>query len=220
VKVDASAARIQILATEHWSLLATRSMTYSESFSRVSMFLAVLSGAIISLALLAQVDSLHQAFNAAAVLILSIVIFVGAATVGRLSTLNREDARWVMGMNRLRRAYLEMYPELEPYFITDSHDDQRGTMLTLGLSVPGKPSIAEALHGFQTLPAMVAVIVSVVAAVWAALIATWLGLPTLDAQVIGVAVFIAATALMSVLARRNFMKYATEHTPAFPSEPT
>ena len=68
---NASATRIQILATEHWSLLATRSLTYTESFSRVSMFLAVLSGAVISLALLAQVDHFHQAFIVAAVLIRS-----------------------------------------------------------------------------------------------------------------------------------------------------
>ena len=41
----ADAARLQILATEHWSLLATRSMGYQESFSRAAMFLSVLSGA-------------------------------------------------------------------------------------------------------------------------------------------------------------------------------
>src|SRR6202521_2859632 len=48
------AKRLQILATEHWSLLATRSLAYTESFSRVSMFFSVLSGAIIALALIAQ----------------------------------------------------------------------------------------------------------------------------------------------------------------------
>lgn len=30
----AAASRLQILATEHWSLLATRSLTYSESLAR------------------------------------------------------------------------------------------------------------------------------------------------------------------------------------------
>src|SRR6266849_2891685 len=104
-------ARMQILATEHWSLLATRSLTYTESISRVSMFLAVLSGAVIALALLAQVNSLHQSFSLVALLILSVVLFVGVATVGRLAALNREDGHWVMAMNRVRRGYLDMYPE-------------------------------------------------------------------------------------------------------------
>jgi hypothetical protein len=31
------AGKLQILATEHWSLLATRSLTYTESLSRPSL---------------------------------------------------------------------------------------------------------------------------------------------------------------------------------------
>src|SRR5687768_15820738 len=36
---DEAALRAQLLATEHWSLLATRSMTWSEIFSRTGTFL-------------------------------------------------------------------------------------------------------------------------------------------------------------------------------------
>ena len=39
------ARRAQFLATEHWSLLATRSLSWNESFSRSSMFLTSLSTA-------------------------------------------------------------------------------------------------------------------------------------------------------------------------------
>src|SRR6184192_3723148 len=42
----AAAARLQILATEHWSLLATRALTYNEALSRVTIFLSILSGAV------------------------------------------------------------------------------------------------------------------------------------------------------------------------------
>lgn len=48
------AVRAQILATEHWSLLATRSLVWSESFSRSSWFLTVVSGGVVALALVAQ----------------------------------------------------------------------------------------------------------------------------------------------------------------------
>ena len=51
------AVRLQILSTEHWSLLATRSLTWNESFSRSSMFLSALSGAVVALALVAQASS-------------------------------------------------------------------------------------------------------------------------------------------------------------------
>jgi hypothetical protein len=119
-----SSTRLQILATEHWSLLATRSLTYSESFSRVSMFFSVLSGAVISLALIAQAGRFGQVFLFAAILLLSTVLFVGFATIGRLMHINLDDLRWVVGMNRLRNAYLDLHPELGNYFITGWHDDQ------------------------------------------------------------------------------------------------
>lgn len=85
---------MQVLATEHWSLLATRSLTYMESFSRVSMFLSVLTGAVVALALFAQVDHFHETFVMAAILILSVVVFVGLATINRILALNRENFRW------------------------------------------------------------------------------------------------------------------------------
>ncbi|MEA2645013.1 MAG: hypothetical protein QOE92_96 [Chloroflexota bacterium] len=217
---DAS-SRLQVLSTEHWSLLATRQLTYTESFSRVSMFLAVLSGAVIALALLAQVDGFHEAFTIAAVLILAVVLFVGFATVGRLSTLNREDARWLVGMNRIRRAYLEMHPELEPYFLTGSHDDRAGLMKTLGMDgpAPGAPGIRDLLHGFQTLPAMVGTVNSVVAGTWAALIAAALGAAIVVAVAIGVGAGLLTSTALWLLTRRSFVRFVAELRPAFPSAP-
>src|SRR5437879_8908180 len=78
------AVKMQILSTEHWSLLATRSLTYSESLTRAGMFLSVLSGAVIALALIAQADRFGRTFVLVAILLLSIVLFVGLATVARL----------------------------------------------------------------------------------------------------------------------------------------
>src|SRR5882672_6625967 len=86
-----SAAKLQILATEHWSLLATRSLTYTESLGRVNMFLAILSGAVIALALVAQADRFGPTFIAIAILTLAVVLFAGIATIGRLMQLNRDD---------------------------------------------------------------------------------------------------------------------------------
>jgi hypothetical protein len=87
----ATAAKLQILATEHWSLLATRSLTYTESLGRVNMFLAILSGAVIALALVAQADRFGSTFITVAILMLSVVLFAGVATVARLMALNRYD---------------------------------------------------------------------------------------------------------------------------------
>jgi hypothetical protein len=44
----------QFLATEHWSLLATRSMTWNEILSRTGTYLTVLSATVIALSLVAN----------------------------------------------------------------------------------------------------------------------------------------------------------------------
>ena len=214
-----AAAQLQILATEHWSLLATRSMTYTESFSRIGMFFTVLTGAIISLALLAQVEHFNQTFVGIALLILSVVFFVGLATLGRLAALNKEDARWVAGMNRLRHAYLDLHPELERYFITDSHDDMKGVLTTMGLmaSAPGSRTIADLAHGFTTLPAMLAIIIAVVGGVLGALVAGMLGASEWIAIAMGVVVAVVTIAIASFLAQRSFFRFVRTLETRFPS---
>src|SRR5207244_9788933 len=116
------------LATEHWSLLATRALTYQESLGRVNMFLTILSGAVIALALVAQADHFGAAFISIAIFMLSVVLLTGVFTVARLMSLNRDDFRWVLAMNCIRNAYLEMHPELEPAFMTSPYDDLPGAL--------------------------------------------------------------------------------------------
>lgn len=216
---ETASARLQILATEHWSLLATRSLIYSESFSRVSLFLTVLTGAVVGLALLAQVDHFNSTFVVAAILILSVVVFVGVVTVGRLSALNRENFFVVAGMNRLRHAYLEMQPDLEKYFVASSQDDIRGVLLSMGLPrTPGSSSaVANAFQGIQTLPAMVLAVVALVAGVLAAVITEAFGASRGVAIVVGAITFIAMNILFGFVAQRTFFRFAKNLEPCFPS---
>jgi hypothetical protein len=48
------ALRLQILIAEHWSLLATCSLSYNKSLNSIGMFLSVLTETVVALALLAQ----------------------------------------------------------------------------------------------------------------------------------------------------------------------
>ncbi len=208
--------KMQILATEHWSLLATRSLTYSESLSRVTMFLSVLSGAVIALALIAQADRFGRTFVLIAILVLSVVLFVGIATVVRLGNINRDDMRWVIGMNRIRHAYLELRPELEPYFVAGQHDDARGVFLTLGFETLPSGSPKDALHGIQTLPGMIAVIVAVVAGALGALVANSLSAPAAVDVVAAVAAFVRAIAAFGYCGQRAILKFTRNFAPRFP----
>jgi hypothetical protein len=126
------AVRVQILATEHWSLLATRSMTWNEIFTRASMFLTTLSAAVVALALVAQATDFDHNFRTFAFVVLPAVLLLGVGTLIRLGDALTEDAWMVLGMNRLRHAYLEIAPDLEPYFITGHHDDFSGLLQTFG----------------------------------------------------------------------------------------
>ena len=216
-----AARRLQILSTEHFSLLTTRSLTYTESFSRVGMFFSVLSGAVIALALVAQAGRYGETFVVTAILVLSVVIFVGIATVARLLTVNGEDIRWIAGMNRLRHAYLEMHPELEKYFIVSSNDDARGISMTMGVPLlPIAQPIARLTRAFQTLPAMVAVMVAAVAGALSALVCTAAGVYQLVAVGLGAATFLAVYGLFALYMWRSITHYMNAVPPNFPSSQT
>ena len=70
------ALRLQILTTEHWSLLSTRALSWNEAFSRATMFLAVVDGVVagVLLGILTMRASLDG------------VIGIGIAVAGALAT--------------------------------------------------------------------------------------------------------------------------------------
>jgi hypothetical protein len=213
----AAAGKLQILATEHWSLLATRSLTYTESLGRVNMFLAILSGAVIALALVAQADHFGPTFIAVAIFMLSVVLFVGIATVARLMMLNRDDYRWVVGMNRLRHAYLDLHPELEPNFVTSPYDDLPGALQTLGIEITGIQRLGSFFHGMQTLPGMLSVIVAAVAGAIGALVGYAIGIPLVGVLVVGAAAFVVAEVLMGNWGRRSVRRFGPSLEARFPT---
>jgi hypothetical protein len=177
---------LQILSTEHWSLLTARSLVYNESFARGGMFLALLSASLLVLGLIATATGFSEAFLVVAALILGLDLFVGFATLGRIASASSEDLRYLQGMNRLRHAYHEIVPGLEPYFITSKYDDFDSVAAFYG---PGDASpLRGMIHGFTTMPGMISVICCAVAAVLAAVVVL---LATHDPMVAGTVAVIA-----------------------------
>ena len=125
-----SSVRAQLLATEHWSLLATRSTTQSEVLSRITTFLMLVSASIVSLALIGQATRFDRRFITFALVLLGMVIMVGTLTQMRLGNAAIEDLAHVIGMNRLRAAYVELDPGIERYLVTSAHDDDPGIWQT------------------------------------------------------------------------------------------
>jgi hypothetical protein len=208
--------RLHILTTEHWSLLSTRALSWNEAFSRATMFLGVLSGAVLALALVAQASGFDEGFTTFALLILPVVLFVGVATFIRLVAINHEDVGWVIGMNLLRHAYLASAPELRRYFVTGSSDDEAGIMATFG----ARPGPGSFVHQLVTTPGVLAVVDGVVAGVL-------LGILTMrarwdEAMGIGIAVAgaLAVIGLQLVYQYRGVVQPRGATPARFPGPPT
>jgi hypothetical protein len=199
--------RIAILSTEHWSLLATRSLSWSESFSRANMFLTVLSGAVVGLALVAQATSFGDGFVLFALLTLPVVLFVGATTYVRLVEVNNEDVHWVYGMNLLRHAYLDLEPDLEPYFVSGSASDSAAIVRTYGSHGTGS-----ALgHALVTTPATIAFVNAMVAAILGAIALMESQMAMVPAVVVGTLIFVVACALQIWFNSHSAAVYQREH---------
>jgi hypothetical protein len=213
-----AAETLQILATEHWSLLATRSLTYNEALSRVTIFLAILSGALIALALVAQADHFGAIFIWIAIPMLALVMFTGVATISRLMALNRDDYRWVIAMNRLRHGYLGLHPELEPFFTASAYDDLPGALQTLGIDdVAAGRRLGSVFHVPQTLPGMLTAIVAAVAGAIGALAALAIAVPAPAIGLAAAAAFVIALVLMGIWGRRSIKSFPPSLQPRFPS---
>jgi hypothetical protein len=153
---DSASTRWRSLATEHWGLLSSRSLAYTESFSRVTVFLTALSASIVALALVANTTGLDDEFTWAVALLAPLVLFLGITTYARLIQLNLDDIFTVIAMNRLRNAYVRIAPEVAPFLTTGWHDDVRGLLKSLVL-IRSRPvrTRSSVLHSTPTLIAII-----------------------------------------------------------------
>jgi len=125
-----AAVRAQLLAAEHWSLLATRSTTQSEVLSRITTFLMLVSSSIVGLALIGQFTRFDSRFVAFSLVLIGALVVIGLLTQMRLGNAAIEDLGHVIGMNRLRAAYLQLDPGIARYFVTSANDDVKGVWQT------------------------------------------------------------------------------------------
>ncbi len=207
--------RLQILSTEHWSLLASRSLAWSESFTRASMFLSTLTGSIVALSLIAGVDGFNDPFFVVALVVLPIDLFVGIGTWLRMGAANYHDAITVAGMNRIRAAYLEIAPDLAPYFVMGVHDDPRG----IGITMAVPPGTAPIVHLIAGTPTLVMVLNAVIAGAIAAIALRFARSDLLIAVLVAAAVAALVLIMEFRSARRKIVQGQRALQPMFPTPP-
>jgi hypothetical protein len=206
----------QLLGTEHWSLLAARSLIWNEAMSRANVFLTVLSAAIIALALLADATGFGAHTTTLALVLLPVVFLLGLAAYARLVQINTEEFQLVLAMNRLRRAYLQLEPGLERYLTTGHHDDERGVIATYMLDRPTRRWLW--VHFLVNTPTIVATVDAALAAAIVVLLLQVAGAPR-AALVAGGAV--AFLVVWGVLFRLQLLtlRPLRDKPPRFPTPP-
>ena len=209
---------LQILSTEHWSLLSGRSLAYNEAFSRSGMFLTFLSASLIVIGFVIGAQGMSTTVVPVALALLLADLFIGLATVGRLIGANSEELQTIRGMNRIRHAYREMVPELEPYFVASFHDDARGVLALYGPPV-ATSRISDVLHGLTTTIGMVATIDAFLVGAISALGALGLGAGAEVALVSAVLGFAAAFGVFVILGTRMAIATQDRIESIFPSPP-
>jgi hypothetical protein len=207
-----------ILATEHWSLLAARSLIWNEAQSRATVFLSVLSAATIALALLADATGFGPQTTTLALVLLPVVLFLGIAAHSRLVDINREEVELVLAMNRLRRAYLQMAPALEPYLTTGHHDDERGLAASYLRADGGGPRLGRLIQILVNTPTIVATVDAALAAAIVVLVVRAGEAATTVAVAAGALAFLVVWAALFVLQRRA-LDPRRRTTPRFPTPP-
>lgn len=128
--------RAQLLATEHWGLLAARSTAQSEVLTRITIFLTLVSAGLVTIGLLGQATDFDGWFAGAALAILAFVSVVGAMTQARVFNVAEEDMMYVVAMNRMRGGYADLDPTVDRYFLASIADDEEGLAKTYSFLRP------------------------------------------------------------------------------------
>ena len=208
--------RLQILSTEHWSLLASRSLAWNESFSRAGMFLTTLSGAIVALGLVGGATGFGEAFTLFALVILPVVLFIGVATYIRLGASNYHEALCVIGMNRIRAAYLELAPDLERFVVMSGHDDRRGIGITMGVQ-PGGGTLFWIAQIVAGTPTVIMILNAVIAGAIASIAAVRSSAAPSTVLLVGGVGFLIALTVQGVYSSRSIAKGVLALRPLFPT---
>lgn len=209
---------VQILATEHWALLASRSLVYNEAFARAGMFLSFLSATLVALGLIATATGFSDGFLVIAAVLLAIDVFIGYASLGRIASASAEDILYLQAMNRIRHAYVEMVPGTAPYFMSGHHDDP-ATVLAIYGPVIASP-LRNVIHGFTTTPGMIGVITSAVAGALGGVLTMLATHDPAVAGLVGAASFLVLLAVLVLLTTARITRFWTRMPVLFPRDGT
>jgi hypothetical protein len=172
----------------------------------------LVSASIVGLALMGQATRFAGRFITFALVLLGMVVMIGTLTQIRVVNASNEDLAHVIGMNRLRAAYLELDPDIERYLVTSANDDDRGIWQTYSYLMRPNPT--------QPLASSAAFIVLVnagLSGVFAALVAVALGASGPLVGAVAAAFALAFLGISITLVVRQYGRIQRRYVALFPT---
>lgn len=203
------ARRAQILATEHWGLLAARGTAQSEVLTRITIFLTLVSAGLVTIGLLGQASGFSDWFPAAALSILGFLEVVGLLTQVRVFNVAEEDMMFVTAMNRLRGAYVELDPGVEEYFLEATTDDNLGMQVTYSFMAPR--SDASQMGGSSAF--LIVIVNACVLGLFAGGLVSVAGAPIGWAIAVGALLALLLVSLSGLTVYRSYLQVWQRYTP-------
>ena len=197
--VELSPQLVTILTTEHYTLQTGRSMTISEANGRSSLFVGAVSSGLVALAFVGQLAQLGTAFFVFGLVVLPTLLLMGLITFERVLQTGVADYVYALGIDNIRRLYLEAAPQLRPHlmFVTPARPTRTYTHPEEHISW---------WQTFLTTAGMVAVINSVLAGSFVGLLLAALALPLWVGTAAGVAAFLVSLGSQQRYQWRQWMK--------------
>jgi hypothetical protein len=210
--LELSSQLVSIMTTEHYNLQSGRSMTISESNGRSSLFVGAVSSGLIALTFVGQIAHLGTAFFVFSLIVIPTLFFMGLITFERVLQAGSADIVYARGINRIRHLYLEYAPQMQPYFILSTHDDQEGTL--------GQEAMQTSWwQVFLSMAGMIAVLNSVLAGGFVGLLLAAFTLPLWVTTSAGVVTFLVSVGLHQRYQWRQWMRLGRNLPVLFPSQP-
>jgi len=181
--------------------------------NRISTFLMFTSASLVSLALAGQATRFSDMFFLLAGVVLFVDVVIGFLTQVRVVNASHEDLMYVIAMNRLRAAYVELDPGIAPYLMASSHDDLAGSVQTYFFL--GKRRAWSHVAGSGGI--FISTANAALIAILTALLASSLGARTTLAAVIGVLFGLAFFGGSSVYGYRSYVDVWRGFTPVSPT---
>jgi hypothetical protein len=162
-----NAALLSALTTEHFTLQSARSSVVVESNGRGQLFLSAVTGVVVGLALVAELDGLGRTFIVFALSLLPALLVLGLTSYLRLAELAVHDAIYARAIGRIRTFYVGIEPSARDYWLLPAGDDSHAVMRPAGQRHTAWDHF---LHRISHAATAVAALTSVVAGVLYALV--------------------------------------------------